>query len=979
MAQNVVIDFKAEVDGLAPAFTALQKLGKITEDDVKAFNAANAAQKELAKSADANSKSFDRLATSASNVKKNIVDGAINKAIEGTGKLIDKNTVATKKYDDSIRGLKQQYKDLLSLAIKNGENSPIGKQALKDAGELKDRIGDLAATTKAYGSDTATFDAIGQGIGTIGAGFQAAEGAQALFGEGGEALQKTMVRLQAVMALTNGLQQIQNNLQAESALRVRLSSIQQAIYTTVVGTSTGAMKAFRIALVSTGIGALVLGLILLIANFDKVSASVKSFVNKFDFIKKSVDILIQTFSPLIDAIKSVAVAFGFIDSAEVESLEKTKANLKTKTDLLRQAADEELARKSAAGKFTADLDKQFNDAELALIKKQNKAAVDLFIQKAKDTNNITKEGIDELALLVKESHAREQELEVKNIGDLVSIQQRGLAARKAQIDARLVFAEKGSANELKLKLQQIEAERQIENSNASLTQAQINLNNQKATLARRQAFEEQKAFELQGLIDIEAAKLARAEAGSKAEIDFKRKILDIELELNLNNSKISQTQKDKLTAESGQKELALIKQYGDAQVKLAEETAFKIQNEGTKRIDKKKADLDAEFEYYNTMADLEFKSSSQSFNRIEALRVEKFTRALQLLDAELAKVKETNAGILASEEKLQAELRANISKDPANRLLYEAAIKESQERVKTSVQTAADAEVEINRKKNVAITSDDLAAAANKKERNLKLADDIQQNAQYASDFISKANQMVLDQQLERYSAESAGNKANLDNKIINQKEYERVQKEINDKTEKAKVKAAKRERDLQSVMVIINTAVAVSKALATTGLPLAIPFIAATVALGALQLAALQKAKIPEFAKGTNYAPKGWAWVGEQGPELVNLRGGEKIKTASESKAFQMEYFNNNTVSGVVDKSPVLSQKGKDASNLFQNEPAFAMDYNMLSSMISKGIGGQLSKMPITNLSLDKNGFSVSVHENNNKTNYLDNRYSTN
>ena len=37
-------------------------------------------------------------------------------------------------------------------------------------------------------------------------------------------------------------------------------------------------------------------------------------------------------------------------------------------------------------------------------------------------------------------------------------------------------------------------------------------------------------------------------------------------------------------------------------------------------------------------------------------------------------------------------------------------------------------------------------------------------------------------------------------------------------------------------------------------------------------------KSKIPAFATGTDSAPSGWAIVGENGPELVNLRGGESI-----------------------------------------------------------------------------------------------------
>ncbi|WP_395501834.1 tape measure protein [Ectopseudomonas mendocina] len=41
----------------------------------------------------------------------------------------------------------------------------------------------------------------------------------------------------------------------------------------------------------------------------------------------------------------------------------------------------------------------------------------------------------------------------------------------------------------------------------------------------------------------------------------------------------------------------------------------------------------------------------------------------------------------------------------------------------------------------------------------------------------------------------------------------------------------------------------------------------------------------VPGFAKGTNSAPPGMAWVGENGPELVNFRGGEQVLTAAASR----------------------------------------------------------------------------------------------
>ena len=44
-------------------------------------------------------------------------------------------------------------------------------------------------------------------------------------------------------------------------------------------------------------------------------------------------------------------------------------------------------------------------------------------------------------------------------------------------------------------------------------------------------------------------------------------------------------------------------------------------------------------------------------------------------------------------------------------------------------------------------------------------------------------------------------------------------------------------------------------------------------------------------YAKGTQSAGRGWRLVGEQGPELLYLKGGEKILTASQSMAWNAAY----------------------------------------------------------------------------------------
>jgi hypothetical protein len=113
----------------------------------------------------------------------------------------------------------------------------------------------------------------------ITAGFQIAQGAAALFGSENEDLQKSLLKVQGAMALATGVQQVANLLNKDSILITQGQAAAQALYATAVGASTGAMKAFRIALLATGIGAAIAAVGLLIAKWDELTAAVRRFLN----------------------------------------------------------------------------------------------------------------------------------------------------------------------------------------------------------------------------------------------------------------------------------------------------------------------------------------------------------------------------------------------------------------------------------------------------------------------------------------------------------------------------------------------------------------------------------------------------------------------------------------------------------------------------------------------------------------------------
>lgn len=186
-------------------------------------------------------------ATAASNqYEKQLND--IKKATEGAG------------FKDLNRALKQ-YQD---LALQAGASSPIGRQALAEAGELKDRLSDLKTAIRTTGQDGRALQASLQLGGGIVAGFGAVQGVMALVGSESEDLQRTLVKLQAVQATLASVEEIRSVLEKESALRITAVTIAEkgraaatALSTFVTNASTLSLKAFRIALIGTGIGAIV--------------------------------------------------------------------------------------------------------------------------------------------------------------------------------------------------------------------------------------------------------------------------------------------------------------------------------------------------------------------------------------------------------------------------------------------------------------------------------------------------------------------------------------------------------------------------------------------------------------------------------------------------------------------------------------------------------------------------------------------------
>jgi len=264
------------------------------------------------------------------------VDKGVKK-VNDTPMTLDKKLENLKKEIDggglSMRELSRKVQEFQTIALEAGRTSPIGQAALREAAGLQDKLTDLRNEVKRMAHDGAMMQGALQLGSSVTAGYGALQGVMALAGQENEQLMKSLVKMQAAQSVLTGIEQIRLALEKESVLMTSIRTAQtkiatavQAAYATVVGTSTGALKLFKIALAATGIGALIVGIGLLIANFESVTK----------WITKVSDTIYNIFKPQIDIVIKALQFLGLVDD---DNTKKLKENNQKKIKSLQAERD----------------------------------------------------------------------------------------------------------------------------------------------------------------------------------------------------------------------------------------------------------------------------------------------------------------------------------------------------------------------------------------------------------------------------------------------------------------------------------------------------------------------------------------------------------------------------------------------------------------------------------------------------------------
>jgi len=183
----------------------------------------------------------------------------------------------------TVRQLTQLAMEARALGPEFGK---VADQFIKEAGRIKDSIGDARAEVAYFASDTRRIDAVLGGVQAVTGAFGALQGITALLGAENEDMQKTMMKLHAAMSVVSGLQAVMNALEAESTVRKGASVAMTKLQTYVMGQATVAARAYSAALLATGAGAILVAIGLVVTVFQNMSSEIDKAKKRLEQFQK---------------------------------------------------------------------------------------------------------------------------------------------------------------------------------------------------------------------------------------------------------------------------------------------------------------------------------------------------------------------------------------------------------------------------------------------------------------------------------------------------------------------------------------------------------------------------------------------------------------------------------------------------------------------------------------------------------------------
>lgn len=184
-----------------------------------------------------------------------------------------------------LRNVREQLGQMEEAGLRGTETF---RQLQKEAGRLANAIGDAQTQARIFSHDNAGLQGMIAGLSGVAGAFSAAQGAVALFAGENENLQKIMLKVQALMSITMGLQQVANALNKDSAfMLVTVTKAKELLAAAnlklagALGISTVAAQALM-ATLTFGLSVAITAVIAIISKLSSKQAEAKKAADEFN-------------------------------------------------------------------------------------------------------------------------------------------------------------------------------------------------------------------------------------------------------------------------------------------------------------------------------------------------------------------------------------------------------------------------------------------------------------------------------------------------------------------------------------------------------------------------------------------------------------------------------------------------------------------------------------------------------------------------
>ena len=281
------------------------------------------------------------------------------------GKTFDQLNQKFKETDTGAKDLRKEIKELKAELFKLTPGTEEYAQALQQLGGKMNQLSDTTQELRvATGGLDTVFQTTTQATATMAGGFTAVTGVMALFGSDTEDLQKTFVKLQAVMAITTGLKGFaafekmtkrasislkayiaqmklsRTATQQQSAANVTLTTTTNAASTATKGLGA-AIKSVTAAIASNPIGAVLVALtaaITAISSFNSKAKEAEEQTRRWNDVLNELKGSQYTYSSLLEQEE----AYFNKDIAAMKALGASQESINKKTLEYSKARKEEL-------------------------------------------------------------------------------------------------------------------------------------------------------------------------------------------------------------------------------------------------------------------------------------------------------------------------------------------------------------------------------------------------------------------------------------------------------------------------------------------------------------------------------------------------------------------------------------------------------------------------------------------------------------